>query len=168
MLHRLERDNLTGLYSKEFFFEGVKAELAAHLGEPYDIVVSDVEHFRRVIDRYGEERCDAFLAALAERITKALPDMILGGRIDYDVFAFLIRHQNEDWTASLDTVVETGMLGASVKYGIITDIDPHLPVSTLCDRAGMALNKIRGQYNARVAWYNEDLLKNQLRDHIIV
>lgn len=168
MLNRLERDKLTGLYSKEFFFEGVKAELAAHLDDAYDIVVSDVENFRRVIDRYGEERCDAFLATLAERITSALPDMILGGRIDYDVFAFLIRHQDEDWTASLDAVVETGMLGASVKYGIMTCIDPHLPVSTLCDRAGMALNKIRGQFNARVAWYNEELLKNQLRDHIIV
>ncbi len=169
MLGRLERDKLTGLYSKEFFYEGVKAELATHMDGDYDLVLSDVENYRRMLDRFGEERCQAFLAALAGRLSKAIPGMVLGGRIDIDVFAFLIHHSGDGWTASLEGILDEGMPGgASVKYGIMTRIDPHLPVSTLCDRASMAIGKIKGQYKTSVAWYNEDLLKAQVRDHIIV
>lgn len=106
MLNRLELDDLTKLYSKEFYYHNVSGILRANPSSRYDIVCSDIENFRALNERYGQEQCDQFLCDLAASIPLTLPGMVIGGRIGADVFAFLIEHQEEDWTAILNHDVQ--------------------------------------------------------------
>ncbi len=170
MLGRLELDSLTGLYSKEFFYHNVEEVLRANPDTSYDIVCSDVENFRSMNDRYGQAWCDSFLRSLAGTISGNLPDMLMGGRIGADIFGFLLRHQPDSVLKAALTPGEDDPGGRKfvVKHGIYADVDHTLPGSSLCDRATMALGKIKRKFNSDVAWYDDEMRKSQQQEQQIV
>lgn len=168
MLGRLESDGLTGLYSKEFFHHSVEEVLRANPDEKYDIVCSDVENFRALNDRYGTEQCDSFLRAIADDLTERIPGLLFGGRIGADVFAFLLRHREDSWTGVLTPEGEETRYGKFVvKYGVFADVDHALPSTALCDRATLAIKKIKKKFGARVAFFDDEMRNLQLRERQI-
>ncbi|MBQ9721615.1 MAG: EAL domain-containing protein [Oscillospiraceae bacterium] len=168
MLGRLETDALTGLYSKEFFYHTVEEVLLSNPGTAYDIVCSDVENFRALNDRFGTARCDSFLRAVAEDLPARIPGYLFGGRIGADVFAFLLRHYEGDWKGILTPEGdETRYSKFTVKYGIFAEVDHSLSAAAICDRATLALGKIKKKFGVRVAWFDDEMRKLQLREHQI-
>ena len=167
-LNRLEADGLTGLDSKEFFYLRVEELLQRDKETQYDLVCSDVERFRALNDRYGQTVCDDYLRELAKALPHHMPEPVLAGRIGADVYAFLIRHQEEDWTETLRFELEPRFEKFAVKYGILPDVDHNLPASILCDRATLAIGTIKGKFQTIAAWYDEEMRKDQMREHQIV
>lgn len=168
MLGRLETDALTGLYSKEFFYHTVEEVLLSNPDTAYDIVCSDVENFRALNDRFGTARCDSFLRAVAEDLPARIPGFLFGGRIGADVFAFLLRHYEGDWKGILTPEGdETRYTKFTVKYGIFAEVDHSLSAAAICDRATLALGKIKKKFGVRVAWFDDEMRKLQLREHQI-
>ncbi len=173
MLNRLELDDLTRLYSKEFFFHNASIVLQSNPDGRYDIVCCDVENFRTMNERYGREQCDNFLHDLAAWLPQILPGMIVGGRIGADVFAFLTEHQEQDWTDILKNAhfqlnPDQKPMQYSIKYGVAQDIDHESSISSCCDRATLALRQIKGRFNTHVAVYDEEMRRMQLREHQLV
>jgi diguanylate cyclase (GGDEF)-like protein len=169
MLNQLERDDTTLLFSKEFFFRYAHSTMVGNPDQRYDIICSDIENFKTLNDRYGRERCDQLLRQLAQVLSAAIPGMILGGRIGGDVFAFLVRHRQGNWDQILVPDIHKSILSNMVvKYGICLDADPAVEVSTICDRATIALKGIKGQYGVYTAAYDEMLGEQLKKEHIIV
>ncbi len=169
MLNRLERDSLTGLYSKEFFFHNVELLLQGNGDKHYDIVCSDVDNFRTLNEHYGRDQCDNFLRYLAEKVPGIIPGVVFGGRIGPDVFAFLAEHQEGDWRELLQADLQEGQpIHFNLKYGVIQDIDRDTPVSGSCDHATLALRRIKGRFNVSVAVYDDEMRRIQLQEHQIV
>ena len=169
MLGRLEMDSLTGLYSKEFFYHNVEETLRGDPEGRYDIVVSDVENFRTMNDRYGQAWCDSFLRSVAGLLPERMPGLRMSGRIGADIFAFLIEHQEGDWTGTLTPDSPDWKNRKYVlKHGIYADVDHTLPGSALCDRAAMALSKIKRKFNSDVAWYDDAMRKAQQQEQQIL
>ncbi len=75
ILNRLETDKLTGLYSREFFFNNVSQVIRSDPEGSYDIICTDIEGFRDMNDRYGRQRCDEFLEYIAKRMEEVLPGL---------------------------------------------------------------------------------------------
>jgi len=63
-------DPLTGLSNRRLFFEETKRllELARRHGEPFSIIMLDVDNFKRINDEYGHDVGDIVLKNLAEAI----------------------------------------------------------------------------------------------------
>ena len=61
------RDPLTGLYNRRFLHETLFRELAhaTREGSPLTVVIIDIDHFKRLNDRYGHQIGDLVLQALA-------------------------------------------------------------------------------------------------------
>ena len=168
MLGRLVSDSLTGLYSKVFFYHTAEEVLRANPDEKYDVVCSDVENFRALNDRYGTAQCDSFLRAIAEDLTERIPGLLFGGRIGADVFAFLLRHREDSWSGILTPEGDETRYGRFVvKYGIFADVDHALPAAALCDRATLAIKKIKKKFGARVAFFDDEMRNLQLRERQI-
>lgn len=170
IVNQLTWDSLTNLYSREFFYRRVDDLLAANTHISYDMVCSDVTNFKTLNDRYGKANCDLMLHELADRLTLLLPDFIAGGRIGNDTFAFLILHQDDhEWVELLESMPK-GLIATNIgiKFGIVEDVDHHLAVSLTCDRAIIALEQIKESFGAPVAWYNDELRRQQLREQLIV
>lgn len=169
MLSRMELDGLTGLYSKEFFYHNVEQVLRANREAHYDVVCSSIENFRAMNERYGRAYCDRYLRSLAKEIGNRLPDMVLGGRIGGDEFAFLIKHQEDSgWTGvlALDNKEAKGVK-FNTKFGIFADVDHDLPATAICDRATLAMGRIKRKFNAYVSWYDDEMRQMQMRKHQI-
>ncbi|MBO4334996.1 MAG: EAL domain-containing protein, partial [Desulfovibrio sp.] len=168
-LNRLEKDALTGLLSKEFFLHQSDNLLKRTPDTAYDLICSDVENFRRMNDRYGVAKCDEFLSLLASRLNTKLPDILLAGRVDVDVFAFLIKHQDGDWAEALlnDVAGDDQPMGVQLKFCLMPSVDHSLATLTLINHAASAIKEIKGHYKTRVAIYDEEFRKKQLRTHLI-
>ena len=169
IVNQLTWDSITNLYREEFFFHRVEELLETYPDRSFDIVCSDIKNFKTLNDRYGRERCNHLLHELANRLMAVIPGLAAGGRISGDSFAFLIDHQEEDWTGVLGpTIEDMTTVNFYVKFGIVEAVDHSLPASQLCDRAAMAMQHLRGSTGAGVAFYDEELRQQQITEQIII
>ena len=170
IVNQLTWDALTNLYSQEFFYRRVDNLLTSNPEVEYDMVCSDIENFKSLNDRYGKQNCDQLLHDLAHRFLELLPDLVVGGRIGSDTFAFLITHQEDhDWIKIVPEI-SRGLLAdnLSVKIGVVEHVDHKLAVSLTCDRATLAIETIKGTFGLSVAWYDDKLRQQQLIEHAII
>ena len=58
IVNQFQYDRLTGLYSKEFFYQKVREQLLENPEEDYCIVCSNIENFKLVNDIFGQEAGD--------------------------------------------------------------------------------------------------------------
>ena len=173
ILNLLEYDQLTGLYSKEFFYRHVTQRLEQNPGESYDMLCCDINKFKLVNERYGVEKGDELLRFIAQRMTSATGTSYLCGRIGADIFAILARHRDtyseEAFSAWIDkTFIGAPVPNVEIKFGIYMDVDRTLPVSGMCDRAMLALNRIKDRYNLRISCYDDSLRVSMLKEQRIL
>ena len=66
--------NLTGLYTRSHFDAQVQSaiELARRSGDPFCLVLADIDHFKKVNDTYGHATGDVVLERVAQRIQRVL------------------------------------------------------------------------------------------------
>ena len=171
LVNQLTWDTLTNLYSREFFYRRVDSVFTS-MGDDlqFDMVCSDIVNFKSLNDRYGRQNCDQLLQDLAARLEELLPGYVVGGRIGADTFAFLVTHQPDHTWVSAIADVSKGLLGTSlsVKFGVVENVDRQLSVSLTCDRAIMALERIKKTFGVDVAWYNDKLREQQHMENTIL
>ena len=96
-LHRrVERlsvlDGLTGVYNRRYFDEQLAAELkrSRRYEHPLSLIMSDIDAFKRVNDRYGHQVGDEVLREIARRMTRALRDIDIVARYGGEEFALIL------------------------------------------------------------------------------
>lgn len=166
MLNTLERDSLTGLFSKEFFYQRVTDVVTQNPDSDYQIICSDIENFKVVNEKYGSNEGDRVLAYLAEAFAKTVPGFEMAGRIAGDRFAVLKKRTEND---NFDEIIHEININAPVpnvvvKFGIY-EVDRNYTAHGMCDRALLAVETIKGRYGINYLIYDDklrmDLLKQQ-------
>ena len=173
MLSILERDPLTGLYAKEFFFKKVEDYLAEHPTHKYMLWVSDIQGLKVINEKYGYEKGDALLRTMADYGVRHTPGFIFGGRIEGDKLAALViaRDKEEMNQVAMENDNNTPfpVPNVVIKHGIYR-IDPRLNVTPqgMYDRAMLALQKIKSRYGVYLAEYNDELRQDLLLRQMIL
>lgn len=170
MLTHLEKDELTGLYTKEFFYKYANEYIKEHKNSRFNIICSDVENFKLVNDRYGMDNGDETLAYLAEGIPHNVRGIVIGGRINGDVFVFLQDAGESDGLSEelVEKIINGSAISVmSVKFGIYP-IAGDIPVSSMVDRAMIAVRHIKNQYGTNVAYYDEKVRESIMQEQQIV
>ena len=152
MVNQFQFDRLTGLYSKEFFFQKVRDRLQEEPEGDYFIVCSNIENFKLVNDVFGTQAGDKLLQEVADITKLMVGDGGFCGRFGADRFLCLQRLEQErldrqKFGAPLDVEVSPMMKSIVMRWGIYEITDPSIPVEQMCDRAMLAASSIRGQYN---------------------
>jgi hypothetical protein len=90
--HAASTDPLTGLLNRRAFAERGRRELARarRTGEPFAVLLIDVDRFKQINDRDGHAAGDAALVHLARELTGALREIDSLARIGGDEFAVLL------------------------------------------------------------------------------
>lgn len=85
-------DPLTGVANRRHFMElaGRETSRAARLGVQPALLMVDIDHFKRVNDRYGHPTGDRAILALAETCRKAVRDIDIVARLGGEEFAILL------------------------------------------------------------------------------
>ena len=162
-LQDINTDPLTGLLNRQGFVQAAR-QLLNHPGD-YDLVVGDLNRFRRLNEALGHERADIVLELLALRLRDAFPDNALLARLGEDEFAVLtlrgFPRVSERMRNALERPINvagfdiqpTFSMGAvSVEGG-----DGALESAELLRRAEMAVEAAQSKGAGGVASYKRDL-----------
>lgn len=169
MVNRLTWDEDTGLYSKEFFHRSVEDLFYRESqSEGFDLVVSEVENYALLNDRYGETHSVELLRELASVLHDRLSPGVIGGRIETSNFAFVLPHAERDWDELLTLGPDSLSLpNVSVKFGVVETVDLTLPVQKSCSLATSAAATIKGRYDKSVALFDDELHEQQVLEQTI-
>lgn len=169
IIHYTERDSLTGLYNREFFYRYAQQYDQHHRDVPMDAIVVDIHHFRMINERYGKSFADTLLC----RIGAILKDVVRasGGivcRRAADLFLVYTPHR-EDYQAIFEKASVSFGSDASagrvrLRMGVYPSVDKSIDVERRFDRAKMAADSVRGNFLKSIAFYDNTLHESEIYD----
>jgi diguanylate cyclase (GGDEF)-like protein len=145
-------DGLTGLHNRRFFHETLARECAR--AQRYDrrlaLVVLDVDDFKETNDRIGHLAGDAVLAAVADRLRRAVRRADLACRVGGDEFAVILPEAGtrdaEQLYRRIQFAVGSGSAGPAERVRIsagIAELRPEDDPVSLFQRADDALYRAK-------------------------
>lgn len=169
-----ERDPLTGLYNREYFYRYAEKYDHHHKNKEMDAIVIDVNNFQIINERFGTAYGDAVLRRIGERVRDMVKDS--GGivcRREADTFQVYCPH-GKSYQAILDNA-SIGLLGdealsdrIKLRMGVYEKVDKNLAIERRFDRANMAANTVRSNFTHPIAIYDSELHEKELEDAHLV
>jgi diguanylate cyclase (GGDEF)-like protein len=91
-------DGLTGLYSRSYFMETLNREFKHHLRykSPLSFMMIDIDHFKRVNDRFGHRVGDEVLKSMADKFRKIIRETDVIGRYGGEEFGVIQPRTDHD------------------------------------------------------------------------
>jgi diguanylate cyclase (GGDEF)-like protein len=126
------RDPLTGVYNRRHLFERFEQEFAFAIrhATPLALALFDLDHFKRINDRYGHDAGDTVLRAVADYIRARVRCEDVFARYGGEEFALLMRDT---------TLAQAGLVADRVRSGLSRHaIDAGNAIVTMTLSAGVA------------------------------
>lgn len=172
MINLFQYDRLTGLFSKEFFYQRVKEVLMQYPERKFDIICSDIDNFKLINDILGIPTGDSLLRSIADMYKELVGENGICGRFHADQFACLLEH-TDDYTDTYFVHAEEkihssfNIKSVVMKWGVYPITDSSVSVEQMCDRALLAIRSIKGRYGTHFAVYDDKLRSILLREQEI-
>ena len=167
-------DALTGLLTRDAFYSETEKILKSDPNSQYYMICTNIKNFKLVNDLFGSEKGDEFLKEFAKKLKNTHSKTILTGRITGDRFAILINKTEVDEIGALQKIKELEKFTVSLNYKLhifvgiykITDINEN--VSSMFDKAALAIKNISENYSVNVAYYDNDMLSILKKNHEVI
>jgi len=166
-----ETDDLTGLLTRPGFFAKAEEMLELNPDAQFDILISDIIDFKKINETYGTAVADKILRWQGDYLSALDIDGLLMGRYGGDQIVIFGKHEiianvmgysyKEEFAKAEK---ENGLPSITVKFGIYEDIKHDRSIVSSCDKAHMALNSIKHNYNKDLEYYSTEL-KTKLEKH---
>lgn len=169
----IEHDTLTGIYNQETFYRKTEQLLKSKADTPHLFIRWNIERFKTVNDLFGNSAGNAILKCLGDTFIKIIGDKGTYGRLYSDQFALCIPKEGFDaalFAKETEKQLNANPLKANIRsvFGIYEIDDPSMAVSLMSDRANMALNTAKGNYQRPYAYYTDILRRKLLKEQAIV
>ena len=168
------KDELTGIYNRETFLRKAEKMIKKQKSGYYVLSCLDIDSFKTVNDQYGRAVGDEVLRYVAKTIESCV--LKIGGiccRHNEDRFAILYPAEYKDSEVVSENhrlVCSPPVIDRKLKISIgrchVDDLKQS--VLTLYDRAMLAQESIRGNYEQYIDDYNEDMRESLLHEQKIV
>lgn len=173
LIYELERDELTGLYTRQAFLRKADQIRKENLRKRFCVMAFDFDNFKSSNTMYGEEKCNDFLAYTGRKLKGVLPKGI-AGRFGGDQFILFFAYEGEQVDVGRLNDLTSSILAAApiphqvVKIGVNAPIDNKQSMVVCCDRAFLAIREIKGIYGKNLAFYESKLQKQLLDEQRII
>lgn len=168
LINATETDPLTGLYTKEFFFEYCEQYMKHHQDTQLDAIVMNVNRFHLINALYGRHFGDKILCAVSNRLRHS--EMVLRGlacRYDADSFYLFIPH-TDDYESLYHSIVIgiTELIkdgDKRLRMGVYSNISRENGIEDNFSWALQACNSVRSEAGHGVALFDDRMYKEILR-----
>ena len=162
-----ERDQLTGLYNREYFYRYAAQFDVYHKDMETDAIVLDINHFHVLNDRYGKSYGDEILKRIAEKIKESVDAS--GGivcRREADTFLVYCPHRM-DYADILENASVTVDKDGSesrvrLRMGVYSNVDKGIDIERRFDRAKLAADTVKNSFTKVIAIYDDSLHETEL------
>ena len=166
-------DTLTGIYNAQSFYTKGHSLLRAHPENTYAILRLDIARFKFINELYGMDEGDRLLCHVAAALERAVQNKGICGRINSDIFALCVAYEEMRDLPRLIAALTTEIQGLGpgcavhVFFGICIVENRTAPINVLCDRAGLALLKVKGSLLKNYAFYDSALRAREISERTI-
>ena len=156
VLNHANRDFLTGLYNRRYFFKHMQEYIeSTENEEPYAVAVIDIDHFKKVNDTHGHDIGDKVIVHLSEILTSTTNYRDIIARFGGEEFCIILKNVNrfsaQDILNRLRQEVEKTTLYLQDSTAITFTISIGVAMSSensiqdSIDQADMALYKAKNE-----------------------
>ncbi|MBR5370680.1 MAG: EAL domain-containing protein [Oscillospiraceae bacterium] len=167
IIHETERDELTGLFNKEFFLEYGRRLDDQNGHMPMDALVLDINRFHIVNELYGKDYGDLILQRIGDSIHALVRKT--GGlacRSGSNTFGIYLPHSAdlmEKLPKYLGEINDSmGDSKICLRMGVFADDGSKLDMDQRFDRAYLASRKLRSSYVTSYSFYSAELHNKEL------
>ena len=168
IIQSTERDVLTGLYNREYFFRYAEQFDKFHSDTKTDAVIVDINHFRMINERYGKAYGDNVLRQISEQLRSSFgSDGGIVCRREADTFMAYCPHRDdyelilEKASVSLkDEVASENRV--RLRMGVYSCTDKSIDVERRFDRAKMAADTVKGSFTRAIGFYDNNLHEREI------
>lgn len=173
IIQATERDYLTGLFTRDYFFRYCEEFDIYHPMVETDAIVLNINHFHLVNELYGRDLGDDILKHIATDLLGLAEKY--GGfacRSEADTFYLYLPHQDEQKdvidavTEGLSEIPNTSRI--RLRAGIYSSVDRSIEIENRFDRAQLACNTLRNNYARFVASYDDDMRKQEVYNERLI
>ncbi len=172
--YKATHDSLTELLNRGQFYTEVSKIIHNNPERKYYLICSNVKDFKFVNELFGINKGDEILKKEASLIKAALPEGGVSARLHGDRFALLVPQElfDEDtWrdiTKELQYEFENNAFRLHVFAGVYSIDDLDEPVSIMCDKANLASETVKDDYQNCVSYYNKNLLEKSIEERRVI
>lgn len=172
--YRMTHDELTGLYNREYFYEQVENTVRENKDKKYYLMCTDISGFKIYNELFGEASGDDVLLTQAELLRKTTGAMEIYGRLSGDEFGLLIEEENfsEDvisrHTFTMRNEFSNSHYRMHIYAGVYEINDREESAAQMCNKAKMAIDSIKGEYDTFFAYFDEQLLEKTLNERRLI
>lgn len=172
--YRATHDNLTGMLNKEQFYEETYQLLHKYSDETFYILYTNIESFKFVNDIFGIAKGDEILCRQAASMESYGTEKVLCARLQGDHFAMCIPKSEfsteriSDAIQKIEEEFTSNVFHLRIYAGVYEVGDIEEPISIMCDKANIAGETIKNNYQKRIAFYNKVQLMQSLREKSIL
>ena len=172
-----DHDDLTGLYTRKAFLREMRNVIDSQPEKKYLLAVWDIENFKSFNELFGADLGDKMLVTAARCMTELFVDGGVYGRLGNDNFAFCIQEDSVDVEQVMGSITgDIKLLLAqsnidftpSLATGVYLIDDNDVETSVMLDRAIMARDTAKGDYDHHIAYYNSELTERMLEQQDIL
>ena len=164
IIHWTERDQITGLYNREFFYRYAAQFDSFHPDEATDAIVLDINHFHMINERHGRE----FGNEVLRRVGQKLLEVVREGngivcRRESDTYLVYCLHREgfEDIIESVSLQMGEGYR-VRVRLGVYPDVDKTIDMERRFDRAKQAADKVKNSFTGAVGVYDSAMHEKEV------
>ena len=158
------RDPLTRLYNRSYFYDSFTALLPTIAdGQPVSVIVSDLDHFKRINDKYGHLQGDKVIQFVAKVLQDSVRQNDVAARIGGEEFALLLVNTSPEVARAIAERIRLAISqhnaesshaqlpeSITISMGVFTAVDLSVPVEECVRRADEAMYRAKAAGRNRV------------------
>ncbi len=161
-------DTLTRVYTKEYFFIQARKYLEEQPNTEFCIVELDVNRLTMINDMYGLVEGDRVLKNIGDSLVNIFQEVpySLVARIHADLFVFMCPYSKNEVEGYIRTIEDNVRFLSQrlsvdllLSFGVYVANEADVPISSMCERANLALKSIKGNYMNHIAYFDTEMRK---------
>lgn len=172
--YKADHDSMTGIYNREHFYKKAEELLKQNEGVTYYVLCTDIHDFKIVNNIYGEEKGNEILVKIADSMKRRADEGCVYGRLSGDRFAFIMpkdrfrENEMRKEISRIEHLEQNTNFHVRINLGVYEVDNIEIPISVMCDYAIMAIMSIKDDVGNCIAYYDEKLRENVLREQEII
>ena len=173
IIQSTEKDELTGLLSKSYFFEYASLQDRFYPNRSMDALTVNVSHFHLYNELYGVQEGNEVLKIIAKEMEKfANAHEGIACRSEGDNFYLYVAHQ-AGYEGFVNDVIaaitgDTTVHNTQIRIGINSEVDKSESLEMSFERARMAGDSIRESQKEKIAFYDAQMRQQRMFEETLI